>query len=277
MYRVIVDSSADMSAEFKEKYPATVAPFKLYIEDKEYIDDDTLDVEQFVEDFSASKVTPRSACPSPEDFRALFHPTEETYVVTISGKLSGTYNAAELAKKLYLMEHPEAKIHVIDSKAAASAESLLVRMVHDYKSQGMDYEQTMQAIDLFRDNMKCYFISESLDNLIKNGRISKLKAIIANTLHIIPIMGSDGTGEIKLYDKIRSANRAYKRLLEMVQEELSKGGKKIIAISHVSNWEKATSLMKEFCGWDGVAEVISSKCAGLSSLYADRKGIIVSF
>jgi DegV family protein with EDD domain len=125
--------------------------------------------------------------------------------------------------------------------------------------------------------MSVMFISESLDNLIKNGRISKWKGLIASTLNILPIMGSDENGEIKLVEKVRNSNKAYVRLIEIMQDEIVKNGKKIVAITHVGNWERANQIKEEISKISHVDEIINLKCAGLSSLYADKKGIIVAF
>ena len=277
MYKVVADSSAEVDARFLEKYPTTRVPFKLYLDGKEYIDDEDLDVDAFVDAMKASVTTPKSACPSPNDFLTHFEgPEEEVYVVTISANLSGTYNSAMLAKKLYESESDAPKkIYVFDSLGAASSETLIIKKIHDLKAQGHSFESVVNTVDDYIRGMRVYFISESLDNLVKNGRIPKWKGIIAAKLHILPIMGADHHGEIKLVETVRNSNKAYRRLIEIVQNELVRNGRKIVALTHVGNWERANQIVGELNNY--VEEVINLKCAGLSSLYADKKGVIISF
>lgn len=279
MYKVVADSSADVDKSFLEKFPVTLVPFKLILEGQEYIDDEKLDVDQFVSDMKKISTTPKTACPSPNDFLNHFEgEEEEIYIVTISSKLSGTYNSAVLAKNIYDTENPGKKfIHVFDSLGAAAGETLVSRMIHEFKKIGYNKEKLVETVTDYIANMRVLFISESLDNLIKNGRISKFKGLIATTLNILPIMGADGNGEIKLIEKVRNSNKAYIRLIEIMQQELIKNGRKIVSITHVGNPERADQIEEGVSKVTTVEEIINVKCAGLSSLYADKKGIIVAF
>ncbi|OJV65677.1 MAG: hypothetical protein BGO41_07530 [Clostridiales bacterium 38-18] len=279
MFKVIGDSSTDVDQAFQEKYPVTIVPFKLMIDGNEYVDDASLDVDHFISDMKKSENTPKSACPSPNDFLAHFEgDDDEIFIVTISSKLSGTYNSAMLAKNIYDSENPAKKlIHIFDSLGAAAGETLIARKIYEFKNLGYSTEKLIEQMTDFINDMRVIFISESLDNLIKNGRISKWKGLIASTLNILPIMGSDGHGEIKLIEKVRNTNKAYSRLIEIMQQELIKNGKKIVAITHVGNPERANQIEEEISKMDCVEEIVNVKCAGLSSLYADKKGIIVAF
>lgn len=279
MYKIVADSSADVDQSFVKEFPVTLVPFKLYLEGKEYVDDENLDIDGFVSDMKNISTTPKSACPAPNDFLEHFEgEEEEIYIVTISSHLSGTFNSAILAKNIYDSENPNKKfIHVFDSLGAAAGETLVTRQIHEFKKLGYTKEKLVDSMTEFIKDMKVIFISESLDNLIKNGRISKWKGLIASTLNILPIMSSDGNGEIKLLEKVRNSNKAYLRLIEIMQTELIKSGKKIVAITHVGNPERADQIAKEIGTVKSVEEIINIKCGGLSSLYADKKGIIVAF
>lgn len=279
MYKVVGDSSTEVDQSFLDLYPTTIVPFKLYLDGVEYVDDRNLDVDQFVETMKKSQDLPKSACPSPNDFLEQFEGEEdEIYIVTISSKLSGTYNSAMVAKQLYESENPGKKfIHIFDSLGAAAGETLVTRMIHEFKRQNLVREELVTEMTRFISDMSVLFISESLDNLIKNGRISKWKGLIASTLNILPIMGSDENGEIKLVEKVRNSNKAYNRMIEIMQDEIVKKGKKIVAVTHVGNLERANQIKEEISKIPSVEEIINLKCAGLSSLYADKKGIIVAF
>jgi len=279
MYKVIADSSNEVDSNFSEKYPTEIVPFKLYLDNIEYVDDENFDVDSFVDKMGKSKNLPKTACPSPNDFLEKFYgDSEEIYGVTISSQLSGTYNSAMLAKQIYESENNKAKfIHIFDSKAASAGETLVTKMIHEYKKANLNPEALVEKVEAFIKEMQVYFISESLDNLIKNGRLSKFKGILATTLSIVPIMGTDSDGEIKLFERVRNKNKAYQRLIEIVKSEVLQKNKKTISITHVGNPERVEQLKKELLKIKGVEDIICIKCAGLSSLYADNKGVIVAF
>ncbi len=275
MYKIIVDSSADMNEELREKYPATHIPFRLFVDEKEYIDNDEMDVDGFVNDFTEYHDAPKSACPSPIEFYDALEGAEEYYIVTISGALSGTYNSALVAEKMFHDEGRSGKLAVFDSKSAGSGETLVVAKIHELKRQGLSFEEVTAEINKFIDNMKTYFVCETLTNFIKNGRLPKWKGMIAGALGIVPIMGSND-GEVIVVEKIRTLKKVYKRLCEIINEDLMGSGKDMITISHVSNVERVNKIVDEL-NLDGIKNVFVSKCAGLSSMYADKNGIIITF
>ncbi len=275
--KVIVDSSCEMPEELSKDNPIVTVPFKLYINNEELVDDASLDVIKFIDDMVKSTVLPRSACPSPAEFQTHFEGEEDCYVVTISSNLSGTYNSAMLAKSMYEEEHPNKRIHVFDSKSASIGETLIALKIHELNQLNVKAADLVQSVTNYISEMKTYFISESLDNLMKNGRISKFKGTIATALKIKPIMGADSNGEIQLIDKARGSAKAFQRMLELIVENARQVESKVIAISHVNNPERANWLKEEIQKACQFKQVIVVQTSGLSSLYCDNQGIIVSF
>ena len=275
-FKIIADSSNDMSPELQEKYPVEIIPFKLTLDGREYVDDDTLDPIEFIEAMRQAKDVPRSACPSPNDFLEAFEGEEDCFVVTISAKLSGTYNSAQIAKDMFLERFPGKRIHLVDSMSASIGETLISMKLHELIAKGEGFSDIVQKITAYVQDMKTFFVSESLDNLIKNGRISKFKGALATALSIKPIMGAED-GEIRMFDKARGSNKAFDRLLEMIEENAKSVEDKILAISHVNNLTRATWLKTELQKRCAFKDIIVVQTHGLSSLYCDRQGIIVSF
>lgn len=279
MYKIIGDSCTEVSKSFVKDYPISIVPFKLFLDNTEYIDDAFLNIDDFVDKMKLVTSIPRTACPSPYDFLNLFEGEEtEIFVVTISSKLSGAYNSAVLAKNIYEEENPNEKlIHVFDSLGASTGQTLIVKEIHELKTLNYTFEKIIETITEFILNTRVIFISESLDNLVSNGRIPAWKGFIAGALNIVPIMGSDGYGQIRLLEKIRGTNKAYSRLIEIIQSELNLSERNTIAIAHVENNDRASQLETEILELFNTKKVINLQCAGLSSIYADYKGIIVAF
>ena len=277
--KVVADSSLDFDNKLIEAYDLAVdlVPFKLYIEDVEYADDEKLDVYKFIDQMVKSPTVPRSACPSPMDFYNSLNHELDNYIVTISSQLSGTYNSAELAKKMFLEEYKEAFVHVFDSKSASIGETLVLLKIHELERKGLVREELVTQVEKYISEMRTFFVSESLDNLMKNGRVSRLKGAIAAVFKIKPIMGTNDAGEIILYEKARGSERAFQRMAEMVCENVGNAKEKVLAISHVNNEAMAIRFKEMVKEKSSFKDIVIVQTGGLSSLYCDNKGIIVSF
>jgi len=275
--KIVADSSCETNTSIVEATGVEIVPFKLYIDGEEYIDNDELNVISFIDKMVKSSELPRSACPSPNDFIECFNNSKEVFIVTISSMLSGTYNSAELAKNLYLEENPDAKVHVFDSKAASVAETLVSLKIKESINSGLDFDAIVSTVEQYISEQKTLFIAESLNNLIKNGRVSKLKGRIATALNIKLIMGATDEGQIVPIEKVRGSNKAFKRLAEMVCEKADNSQDRILAISHCNNIERAEMLKAEIEKSCTFKDVIIVQTAGLSSLYVDNQGIILTF
>lgn len=276
MYKIIVDSCADMTDEMKAKYKPVFIPFRMLLEDKEFVDDANLDVDAFIEEFSKSKSAPKSSCPSPADYLDALNGADEYYIVCLSSKLSGAHNSAMVAKNMFEAEKRPGKVAVIDSKSAACGETLLVAKIHELKEQGKSFREVVDEVNRFAESMKTFFVLESFANLMKNGRIPKWKGILAATLQIIPIMCADD-GEIKVFEKLRNLERVYNRFIEVLKQGLAASSRSLVCISYVTDKFRAVRIKEEIEKFFGDVEVLISKAAGLSSMYADKNGIIVSF
>lgn len=276
MYKIIVDSCADMTAEMKELYKPVFIPFRMLLEDKEFVDDAELDVDAFIEEFTKSKSAPKSACPSPADYLDALHDADEYFIVCLSKKLSGSHNSAMVAKNMFESEKRHGKVVVIDSKSAACGETLLVAKIHELKEKGMSFEAVVDEVNQLVEEMKTFFVLESFANLIKNGRMPKWKGILAATLQIIPIMCAED-GDIKVFEKLRNIERVYTRFIEVIRQGLESSKRKLVCVSYVTDKIRAVRIKEEIERLCEDVQVLISKAAGLSSMYADKNGIIVSF
>lgn len=275
MSQIIADSSLDIN-ESLENLNINFIPFKLYLGKREFIDDESLDPIHFIHEMINYGGVAKSACPSPNDFLEAFQEKKDNFVVTISEKLSGTYNSAILAKNMF-EESKEGFVHVFNSKSASVGETLTALKIKELLNQKVNREDLIKNVEKYIEDMRTFFISENLDNLMKNGRISKFRGTLASILNVKPIMGTNRAGEIILYDKKRGIKKAYNRLKELVLENVEDPSEKTLAISHVNNPKRAEyikSLIEEVCDFK---EIIIVQTGGLSSLYCDNQGIILAF
>ena len=275
-YKIIGDSCTDITEEMKQEGLVSLVPLTLSIEGEEFVDDDTFNQKIFIEKMKASEECPKSACPSPERYMQEFEGQEECYVITLSSRLSGSYNSAVVAKEMYLEEHPDAKIEIVDSRSASCGQALLAMKIKEFKEKGLNFSEVKKKITEFRDNMETRFVLESLENLRKNGRLSKMTYTICNVLNIRPVMRADD-GEIVKVDQVRGHNKALMRMVEHIAQDAKAALKETIVIAHCNNKERAEMVKREILKRVPFKKSFIVETAGVATLYANEGGIIVSY
>ena len=185
-WKIIADSGCDYRS-LDNLAPDTEfvsVPLTIRVGDTIYTDDAQLNIDQMMEEMYATTTASKSACPSPDDYMKSFEGADNIVVVTITGTLSGSYNSAEVAKKIYLEEQPTTNIHVINSLSAGGEVDLIVRKLNQLVAEDLDFEQVVQVITKYQEKTKLLFVLAKVDNLVKNGRLSKLIGAVVGLLNI---------------------------------------------------------------------------------------------
>jgi DegV family protein with EDD domain len=275
-YKIVADSSCDLNEELKSKMEVSLVPFRIDIDEASFIDDENIDMKNLISTMKASPNPIKSSCPSPGDFKERYVDADSVFVVTISKELSGAYNSAILARDMMLEEMKEKFIHVFNSRSASVGETLTAIKIKECIEKKMPNEQIVEKVEQYIDDMKTFFISDDLSNLIKNGRISKTQGLIANVLNIKPIMKATDDGNIESVEKIRGSKKAFKRLAELIAESGVKFEERILAISHTNALQKALDIKEDLAGLK-FKDVVIVETKGLSAVYVNDGGIIVSY
>ena len=276
-YKIIGDSCMDLPGELKKDSHFKVVPLSLTVDDYTVIDNETFNQSDFLRRVKESAHSPKSACPSPEDYKKEFDDAEDIYVVTLSSQLSGSYNSAELAKKLYLEEHPEKHIEVIDSRGASVAQTIIAMMIKDLSEKGESFAQIKEKVTKYRDSINTKFVLESLETLRKNGRLTGIQAIICSALNIKPVMGATPEGTICKLDQARGITRALIAMAKGIEQDVKKAEDKIIGIAHCNNAERAAFVKDEILKRVPFKDTFIVDTAGVSTMYANEGGIIVAY
>lgn len=276
-YKIIGDSCTDLPKALKEDPHFKLVPLTLIVDNKEIVDDETFDQHSFLRSMKACPTSPKSACPSPEDYMKEFDQAEDIYIITLSSELSGSYNSAELAKKLYLEDHPGKNIKVIDSRSASVAQTLIAMEITELIKQGQSFETIANKIDAYREGIKTKFVLESLDNLRKNGRLSGLQAIICSALNIKPVMGATKEGTIYKLDQARGVIKALILMAKAIEQDVLKPQERILGISHCNDYARALFFKDEVLKRVPFKDFFIVDTAGVSSLYANEGGIITAY
>ena len=277
-YKIIGDSCLDLTADLKKDPHFQIIPLTLQVEHTQVKDDETFDQKKFLELVRSSSECPQTACPSPERFKEAFEcDAEQIFVITLSEHLSGTYNSAVLAKKLYEEEHGQdgKNIAVFSSDSASSGELNIALYIQSLCQASLPFEEIEEKTRSFIKNMRTYFVLESLDTLRKNGRLTGLQAFFATALNIKPVMGADSGVIIKL-DQARGINKALTRMADIAIREAGETKEKVLIIAHCNNPERAEVVKNEMCRQASFKDVIITETAGVATVYASDGGIIVA-
>lgn len=278
--KIIVDSSCDLTPAMRKVLRLEVASLKIESNGKHFIDDENIDIKNLIYNMKQSRDPVSTACPAPEEYAELMRKANESFVVTLSSQLSGSYNSACVARDMVLEETPDKKIYVVDSGSAAAGELRLALLLRDFVDLGLCFEEIVDKIKAFLSTMCTMFVLEDLSNLVKNGRISRVAGLLGTMLSLRPIMGENGHGEIILVEKVRGTQNALRRLVELVGEKTAKAAESSITLvlSYCNCPERATVLKKEFlAGCKALKDVIMVPTSGLSTAYASDGGIIIAF
>lgn len=275
--KIVADSCCDLTEEMKKEMNVEIAPLELRLGDKTYIDNENLDIKQYIKNMADSQTAPKSACPSPDEYMNKYRGEESTFVVTLSSALSGSYNSAVLAKDMFLEEVSNKFIHVFDSLSASSAETLVTMKIHELAKLNINELEIVEKVTKYIKEMKTYFILESLEHLAKAGRLNPIVAKIASMLSIKPIMGADENGSIILVEKTRGYKKASRRLVEIIGEEGKNLEEKVLGIAHCNCLEKALEFKEEVLKRYNFKKIVIVEMGGVSTTYADDGGLVIAF
>ncbi|MDC7280627.1 MULTISPECIES: DegV family protein [Pseudobutyrivibrio] len=276
MYKIILDSCGELTEEMKKDGHFVNVPLTLEIDEQQIIDDDSFDQASFIKAVAESPNAPKSACPSPNAYMVEMDcDAENVYVVTLSAQLSGSYNSACLGKDLYEEDDESKNIHVFDSKSASIGETLIALKIAECENAGMSFEQVIEAVDAYIENQHTFFVLETLETFRKSGRLSGLKAAIAETLNIKPVMGSTDTGYIQQLAKGRGMNQTIDKMTKCVMDVTTDCENKILAISHCNCPDRALTLKKKMESLATFKDIFIVDMRGVSTMYANDGGVIL--
>lgn len=276
---IIVDSCCDLTEEMRAD--VLVAPLKIIVDDMyEYVDDANIDIADLLFRMAQTTKPSRSACPSPGEYAQLMAQADVSYVITLSSKLSGSYNAAMLGREIALEKDPTKRIYVFDTHTATAGEVLHLLHLQKLIAQGKSEEEIVRGMEKKRESTHTVFVLEDLSNLMKNGRLSKVAGTIATMLSIRPLLAEDGEGEIKMLAMARGMQKALKNLVHKVaQLTVDKPAKSIeMVLSFCNCPERAQELRDSlFTACASIRDIKLIHTSGLSTMYAADGGVVVAF
>ena len=276
-WKIIADSGCDFRemANLAKDTQFESVPLTIQVENEIFVDNKQLDIDLMMEKMYASSAASKSACPSPDDYLKSFEGADTIFVVTITGTLSGSNNSAQVAKKIFLEEHPDAHIHVIDSLSAGGEVDLLVTKLNELIQQDLSFDEVVQVISRYQEKTKLLFVLAKVDNLVKNGRLSKLLRTVVGLLNIRMVGEASQTGTLELLQKARGSKKALASAIEELLKAGYKGGRLIIA--HRNNEKFCQQFSQLIQEKYPQAQIETIPTSGLCSFYAEEGGILMGY
>lgn len=275
-YKIVVDSCCELPEEYHNDPRFEFVPLELSIGDYSIYDDDDFDQVDFIGRIAESPLCPKTACPSPEKFMEAYHcDAERVYCITLSGKLSGSYNSAVLASELYAETYGEKQIYVFDSESASVGETQLVLYLMKLEEKGLPFDEIVKKTNEYRDNVHTYFVLNNIETLRKNGRLSGLKALVASTLNIKPILAGEKGNIIQKGQGI-GIKKGLAKMVDIICDEVKKTEQRVLIISHCNAPERAEKVKEMILAKLQFADVLILNMRGVSTTYANDGGIIVT-
>ena len=271
-FRIVTDSSSNVLTLADSNYASV--PLKI-LAGKEYVDTPGLDVAGMVANLRQYKGKSGSSCPNVGEWLDAFGDASYIFGITITKHLSGSYNAAQQAANLYMQEHPQRKVFIIDSLATGPAMMMIADKIRVCEAAGMDFDATREAVLDYANHTHTLFCLESMMNLARNGRTTIAVAKLAGLLGI-RVVGEAQGGQITPVHKPRGAKNATQTMFDVIKQHGFRDGN-LLRIAHCNAPENAEALrdlvMAEFPNTRFIMEPTTALC----SYYAEEGGIIVGY
>ena len=279
-FQIIGDSCCDYPY-LEDDYTWLVRiPLTIDLDGETYVDDKALRCGTLISKMAASSNAPKSACPAPGSFCEAYDcGVDDVYVVTLSDKLSGSYNSAVVGANMFKESHPEKNIFVFSSHSAAAGEIAICQKIYALATAGVPFAEIVTQTLEFINNLTTYFILETLEVFRKNGRLNHLQSIITGALKLRLVMGADEVGNICVRGKALSMERGIIKMAEQIAEKCKdiNMSERTLYITHCQCPDRARFARDVVLKKVGFKDCQILKAGGISTIYANSGGFVLAF
>lgn len=277
-FKIVVDSCCDLTGQMLKDPHFVKVPLTIRSNGSSFIDNETFDQADLLWAMKQSEEAPSTACPSPQSYLDAYQgpEDEDVYVVTLSALLSGSHNSAEQAKLLMEEDHPNKNVYVFNSCSASSGEVLVALKVRELAESGAPFKHVVREVEQFIYQMQTMFVLETLENLRKNGRLTRLQSVITGALKIKLLMGATPEGEICKLGQTLSMKQALSKMVDHMANDPAHAGR-VLAICHCNCLDRAfqvKAMAEQRCKF---AHILILEAGGITSVYANDGGIVTAY
>ncbi len=277
-FKIVVDSCCDLTGQMLKDPRFIKVPLTIRSNGSSFIDNETFDQADLLWAMKQSEEAPSTACPSPQSYLDAYQGPEEedVYVVTLSALLSGSHNSAEQARMLMEEDHPNKNVYVFNSCSASSGEVLVALKVRELAESGAPFKHVVREVEQFIYQMQTMFVLETLENLRKNGRLTRLQSVITGALKIKLLMAATPEGEICKLGQTLSMKQALSKMVDHMANDPAHAGR-TLAICHCNCLDRAfqvKAMAEQRCKF---AHILILEAGGITSVYANDGGIVTAY
>lgn len=274
--KIVTDGSCDFPQEVLDRVNPGIVGINVSFGQESYIGRTEIDDKTFYEKMRGRKELPKTSSPSPDRFIEAFKcDEEEILVLTLTSRLSSTYSNAVLAKQMYLEEHPEKRIEVVDSQSGSIGVALMILKCGQMIEEGKTMDDLLEEIEDIKERIVFFGALNTLENAIKGGRVNALAGKLINALNFKVIIQID-EGLVKPIDKARGEGNSLKKLFDYVKNNVGTSDNKIIAIAHSNCHEKALRIKQFIEGHYSFDEILISSIGPIMGTFTSEGAILVS-
>lgn len=279
--QLIIDGGGDLPQGMMEKNQIMYVPLNLHFGEEQFKTGETIDLPTFYEKLNQSDELPRSSAPNPNDFYEKFKEVDkddEILVLALTKGLSSTYESAVMGKDMLIQEEPERKIAVLNTKTASCGIALLVHEAITRMEEGYNFQQLINHMEERIEKTTTLFILKTLENVIKGGRLDKVKGAIAKTLNIKLLMkASDDEGVVEVTEKVRGDKKSLRRFVDQIGEYASNLEDRVIAMSHCNDEDRGNKVLSSIKERYNFRDSLFMETGPLISTYAGEGGLVIAF
>ena len=275
-YQLICDSCTDLPANMLRDPHVTKVALTIQVGPDTIIDDESFDQLDLLKKMRAWPDAPKTACPSPRAYMERFREDGDNYIVTLSSRLSGSYNAAAKAVDLYREEGGKANVHVFDSKSATAGQVQAAILIQELAEAGTPFEKVVEVVEERISRMQTMFVLETLDNLRKNGRLTRVQSLVTGALRVKLLMGGTREGEIEKLGQGLSIRQTLGRMVAYMGKNAGSMGRRLV-ITHCNCLERAEYVRDQVKQKGLFDEIIIAATGGIATVYANDGGVVVAY
>ncbi|MGY0373578.1 DegV family protein [Clostridium sp. JNZ J1-5] len=276
MLHIVTDSSCDLPKNILEENNIKVVPLTISIDGKDYKEGIDISAEEFHKKMLTSKELPKTSQPSPINFAKAFEEfSEEDSILcmTISSGLSGTYQSASLGRDMCKNKD---NIFIFDTLAGSLGHGIQILKANKMSLEGKPVSTIIEELEKIKNETTIFILLDTLDNIVKGGRLSKFKGTLASILDIKTILEGIN-GKVELIEKVRGKKKFINRTIESIGNKCSDFSDRVFGITHVSDLDDALLLKKLIIENFNPKDVIINTMGCTMSTYAGKNGMIISF
>ena len=275
-YKLICDSCTDLPPELVTDPCVRRVPLSIQVGQETIVDGDDFCQTELLEKMRHWPDAPKTACPAPNMYLDQFVDGGDNYVVTLSGQLSGSYNAAMQARAIYREEGGSGNVHVFNSRSASAGQAQIALLVRELAGRGISFTQVVEKVEAYIDRMKTLFVLENLDNLRKNGRLTRMQSLVTGALRVKLLCGATPEGEIQKLGQGLSIRQTLSKMVSHMANDPDHVDRRLV-LAHCNCLERAEAvreMVRQKCRF---GEILIVATGGLSTVYANAGGIVAAY